>query len=128
MSEQPKQYRLLQAGEIIQEGDEFYDWEGWSEAYSIGRTLTVGDNEFRREIKPEPIASRWQSMDTAPKDGTWILAWYRNRGRAEMARWESEIYHKKPKPYWHTAFLWGVIENRNNPPSHWQPLPEGPTE
>lgn len=63
------------------------------------------------EIKPEPIANGWRSMDTAPKDGTWILVWRPISRRCDMARLDLDYY-----------------QNGENSPSHWQPLPEGPTE
>lgn len=135
MNEQPK-YRMLEVGEIIQEGDQFFYRESgssiiWREVFaSIGMNVLPNGGKFRRPIAPESpeLPNGWRSMDSAPKDGSWILVWYPNRKRSEIARWESDKYRKKPKPYWHTAFTWGVIDNRNNPPSHWQPLPKGPTE
>ncbi len=110
MKEQPKQYRSLEVGEIIQEGDEFAvslnDWTKTNLAGSMVPGRHCGS--YRREIKPEPSANGWQSMDTAPKDGTEISVWTQ-RGRYDVAKWDSQKYNKNPKPYWDRWNGFGVI-------------------
>jgi len=76
--------------------------------------------------------SEWQPIETAPKDGTWILVC---GGRTEdeevtrthaVAQWTDDLNGRKTK--WHWQFAWydggyyGFYEN----PTHWMPLPEPP--
>lgn len=63
----------------------------------------------------------WQTIDTAPKDGTSILAWpcYSGHGVCQV-EWKAM---KRVKGRW--EHQWG----RCVPiaPTHWMPLPEPPT-
>lgn len=69
--------------------------------------------------------NEWMDMGSAPKDGRQILVWT-HRDQHELARWETDSYAKKPRPYWRTSGPWGVIDNRISPPIAWMPLPEPP--
>ena len=67
---------------------------------------------------------KWQPIETAPKDGTEILAcWdaptpeYKTRG---VVRWE--IYNAVGDGYWATA-----PGDWNKRCTHWMPLPTAPT-
>lgn len=66
----------------------------------------------------------WQPIETAPKDRE-LLIW---RGRPCIARWDDQRYHKTPRPFWNDYGVFGVVWMRDNPPTHWMPLPEPPTE
>lgn len=75
--------------------------------------------------EPSPAALReWLPIETAPKDGTPVLAISRNGAR----RW------KKPVVVWwtHRGWAWSVDANlcpqlTYTPPEMWQALPEPPT-
>lgn len=62
---------------------------------------------------------RWQLIETAPKDGSWILLWwpYWNfrvlLGRFYRGQWEAE-----------TAISDAAD---SEPPTHWMPLPDPPS-
>lgn len=59
------------------------------------------------------LASSWQSIETAPKDGTIIDVWTQKDGRIPNVYWDGED--------WVSMYLmWSGI------PTHWMPLPEPP--
>ena len=66
----------------------------------------------------------WQPIETAPKDGTWILlrgeSGYINRPyRAHVGRWDG-VY--RPLEPWQTSEA-DAFEYDGKPPTHWMPLP-----
>ena len=77
----------------------------------------------------------WQPIETAPKDGTWVLLFggktseddYMRTGvlieRPVTAFWNnSECYDE----YWAFAFWDGDWREEYSDPTHWMPLPEPP--
>ena len=68
--------------------------------------------------------SAWQSMETAPRDGTEILVTF--DGKSRVVHWDDTGYrHRK-----HGSFPWvcqsGENAWRENIPTHWMPLPPPP--
>ena len=65
----------------------------------------------------------WQPIETAPKDGRWVLvcggnwrvimAWYALNPRIDRA-------------YWKVSDEWDDYELADDQPTHWMPLPEPP--
>jgi len=72
----------------------------------------------------------WQSIETAPKDGTDILI-FRN-GRIEISRWieSGDVEYGKiirERKYWLSSpFYWSLEELP--PPTHWMRLPIPPAK
>jgi hypothetical protein len=76
----------------------------------------------------------WQPIDTAPKDGTWILLFGKGTDdehetrQIAVAQYTDYLNGRKTK--WHWQFAWydggyyGVFEG----PTHWMPLPKLPEE
>lgn len=64
--------------------------------------------------------SEWHPIETAPTDGTDILA--ASGDWIAICRWDS----RNPKPYWRAFGPWGVTAQRQRQPTHWIPLPELP--
>lgn len=69
----------------------------------------------------------WQVIDTAPKDGTWILG-----RRPRIERYTGILRYEKHKTFWGKTShvpLYGWNYGRNIEsmnlwePTHWQPLP-----
>lgn len=58
----------------------------------------------------------WQPIETAPKDGTEILAYW--EGHMDVMSWDQDMEN-------FTDDL-GYTVRGNRQPSHWQPLPEPP--
>ena len=77
----------------------------------------------------ERVPMTWQSIDTAPKDGTNVLLYFSGLGWVRGS-WDSQIHHRKPKPYWtHDCIQYmGVAHARANQPNWWKPLPPTPPE
>ena len=73
------------------------------------------------------VPMTWQSIDTAPKDGTNVLLCFPGLGWVRGS-WDSQIHHKKPKPYWtHDCIHYmSVAHARANQPNWWMPLPTPP--
>lgn len=73
--------------------------------------------------------SKWQPIETAPKDGTRVLL-FRPRHGVVCGRWDDDKYAKRVRPYWSNdqERLWGTLETRDNQPTHWMPLPEPPVD
>lgn len=73
----------------------------------------------------------WQPIETAPKDQV-VLLWRPNAyglAKCDIGNWDDDKYAKRPKPYWR-SFLGcvRVSQMRNWYPTHWQPLPQLPTQ
>jgi hypothetical protein len=74
--------------------------------------------------------NKWKPIETAPKDGTSVLVfpgiW--NNKNISIAKFDNDKYARKPKPYWsRDDDMNRVTNSRNNPPTHWMPLPDPPT-
>ncbi|CAB4188119.1 Domain of unknown function DUF551 [uncultured Caudovirales phage] len=64
----------------------------------------------------------WQPIETAPKDGTWILGYWRDQRITEYPR---VIFANDCSQH----DVWYTADNRDfGPvyPTHWMPLPEPP--
>lgn len=74
--------------------------------------------------------SGWQPIETAPRDGTIVLVhpatW--TGMSASPARWDDNRYAKHPRPYWNRIDTVSAHISRAYEPTHWQPLPEPPSE
>ena len=91
---------------------------------------------------------KWQPIETAPKDGTWVLliggktdeddGSYKkarvNKARPVVAFYvEGRIYWDGPnliyqdEPYWAFSFWNGDWRSGYDNPTHWMPLPTPPT-
>lgn len=67
--------------------------------------------------------SNWHLIETAPKDGTPILAWTKHDdwGDGRRVLWWGE----HPTVIWVTS--WTDGHHHSYRPTHWQPLPEPPS-
>jgi Protein of unknown function (DUF551) len=75
--------------------------------------------------------SEWQDIESAPKDGSYMLMYFPEVGyRSESIRvgfFDADKYAKKPKPYFRgIGNPLGVKYERDNQPTHWMPLPKPP--
>lgn len=73
---------------------------------------------------------KWQPIETAPKDESVLVyppTWPTKR--AAIANWNADEYAKKPRPFWdRDDDLRQVTKSRENPPTHWMPLPKPPKD
>jgi len=70
------------------------------------------------------MVSPWQHIDSAPKDGTHILAWD-NRDMETVFWWKSEI---DGRGYWSLVFCGAYAEDGEWWPTYWTRLPIPPNE
>lgn len=73
--------------------------------------------------------SGWQPIETAPKDGSYVLVYpgIWTGVSCSVARWNEGKCKKTPRPYWDRLDSYGsILRNRQYKPTHWQPLPEPP--
>lgn len=80
--------------------------------------------------------SEWKTIDSAPKDGTWVLV---TGGEIEY-RWDGDTQPKcvaaqytnflnmkyRDESWWQFAWYDGGYYGVYEAPTHWQPLPEPP--
>ncbi len=60
----------------------------------------------------------WQPIETAPRDGTWLLCWEPGT-EVDIMRWYA----------WSTTRgEWQSCEGIRTEPTHWQPLPAPPSD
>ena len=73
----------------------------------------------------------WQTIETAPKDGTPVLLWARNLlhvGDCVVARYISLDRQQPSIKSWHVNDgKFGPYALRGPSPTHWQPQPEPPS-
>jgi len=127
------QYRLYP--DWIKEEQRDYEWKPCSkESYQDYIKAPVVNNwiyETRALYaipQPAPPETEWLPIETAPKDRAVLVhpaIW--NDKTASIAKWESDRYSKNPRPYWRRDDDMGKVTiSRENPPSHWLPLPAAP--
>jgi hypothetical protein len=70
----------------------------------------------------------WETIDTAPRDGTRILGWRADQfgNQLEIWQWSEDSFSKRPRPLFRSYGALGVTHDRANQPTHWMPLPIGP--
>lgn len=74
---------------------------------------------------------KWEPIETAPKDGTWVLLWFPHRNLAiggcwdwaGEGDWEMGIQDWQE---WRTDDDVVIQEEPGLEPTHWMPLPEPP--
>jgi hypothetical protein len=79
---------------------------------------------------------KWQPIETAPKDGTWVLlkgGWCQNEDREYHSRpviGQYTNYLNCGTTDWHWQFAWydGGYYGEYREPIYWMPLPEAPED
>jgi hypothetical protein len=67
--------------------------------------------------------SAWHPIETAPKDGSRIWAYFPFNGRSYAVYWDQNGYEEHPN--WTLDGGESALLNYD-PPTHWMPLPEPP--
>lgn len=82
------------------------------------------ERERDEQIRLLQDAHKWRPIETAPKDGTPILAYWpiMQIYKVRVGSWQRASHGPG---YW-AAWNGGVKFSQRNPPTHWQPLPEPP--
>ena len=76
----------------------------------------------------------WQPIETAPRDGTWILlaggrveyGWYAEQPPLVVGQYTNDGPGGLDDWQWHFAWYDGGYYGEYIGPTHWQPLPEPP--
>jgi len=78
------------------------------------------------------MTSEWQPIETAPKDGTWIIVFGGITGDDEedrsfaVAQWSNLLNGGTTDPRWMFAWYDGGYYGQYYDPTHWMPLPPPP--
>lgn len=77
--------------------------------------------------------SEWQPIETAPKDGTWVLLYFDGWDRPDVYEGQPTIYAGQwsTENHWRESGDWYVdwhdlTQYHIGPPTHWMPLPDPP--
>ncbi len=89
------------------------------------------NGETTEYVRADLCQPQWQPIETAPKDGTpvWLHRPDRiGRGsRRTISKFDRDEFAKNPRPFWKSYYGGlGVLHDRDNPPTHWMPLPKPP--
>lgn len=99
------------------DGDAGYTVDGIGYCFSrADGNLIAAAPTLLRELIERQEADGWQPIETAPKDGTRILAFVPRYG-ATTAHFDARNTHR---------FICHSVLNREAQPTHWMPLPEPP--
>lgn len=86
--------------------------------------------DFANVTKDTLLASSKQPIETAPKDGTWLLLTYPKAISTDIGRWtqhDSGYPCKGSRPGFIYRRSQSVRFDRDHQPTHWMPLPAPPT-
>lgn len=70
----------------------------------------------------------WQPIETAPRDGTYVLVYPPIWGgpTCSIAQFDNDGFARKPRPFWYRIDADSQTRSREKPPTHWQPMPAPP--
>lgn len=146
----PGEYKIVTCGGLplwYMEGAALAEWI--CERINAGVYDDATDAAFEQYLKTDPDVQRalkqaadartptipdpgavsgqgWQPMDSAPKDGSIVLAWRSGWERPAFVRW---VYNNRTKTtFWNDSLEWDAYEMESQPPTHWIPLSEPPKE
>ena len=68
--------------------------------------------------------TKWLRIESAPKDGSLVLAWTHVWDRPAWVRWGANP--RNGRVYWQDSVEQDSDENEIHPPTHWFPLPPLP--
>lgn len=93
-----------------------------SQEDSFARALSALHQAGKPADGPSPEADGWRPIESAPKDGTRVLAYWPHLAHPVVA-W---VQHGRRDPRW-TAAIYGAFGTKITPqPTHWQPLAAAP--
>jgi hypothetical protein len=103
-----------------------------SQVKSCDGTAQIDIEKAEQALADWNKRSAWQPIETAPRDGTWVLLAggecesneeSDNRGRVVTARWTTEF---NDFGRWEFAYYDSIFYLEYENPTHWQPLPSPP--
>jgi hypothetical protein len=94
--------------------------EQYADAYeACDECIAEAERQITEALQAQREAA-WQPIETAPKDGTWFLA-YSPNGNWRRISWGRNRHHEL---CWCAADYWWLETERQF--THWQPLPTPP--
>ena len=99
------------------------------EAEGNSRDITIHAKKTAKATEGCAAMTAWQPIETAPKDGRFVLLGYKRTNDVIVGQWCMEKYHTRPKPYWTNdrERAEGIRRIKSNQPDYWMPLPALPT-
>lgn len=117
-----KRYRVLDErnnGFLFSDNDGDECFAFWSDSYMLdGGNWTRIEEEAPTPEQSQERAVEAEPIETAPKDGTYILIWRDDRWGHEtthVAHWDEDYWQIHDGKHWHIL--------RGAEPSRWMPLP-----
>jgi hypothetical protein len=95
-------------------------------AKAAGMTFDQAEDAFNRLLLDHAM-SRWSPIDVAPRDGRTLLLWV--NGHVDVGFWHDGSGCQQAGPGWFFEADRGHMDVAHNcAPTHWQPLPGGPSQ
>ena len=120
----------LKEADVLESRDGLLDkGEAWAMrecARQLSEALTplIASDDGRAQAHEQ---AGWQPIETAPKDGTWVLVWGPLEAWSSVkAAWYA-MNRRIGRAYWKMDGEWDDYELADNQPTHWMPLPDPPT-
>jgi hypothetical protein len=129
----PRVGHVLRLAEIIREVDGKHDLSAAALAEAIlAHPGFSGCHDGPVALPAQAEAGNtWQPIETAPRDGTWVLLAggecefneeSDNKGRAVTARWTTEFSCRDTSGRWQFAYYDSGVYGEYENPTRWQPL------
>ena len=106
------------------------DAQGLREGFTAADMATAAAQGFRDGVAaPQPaVAAGWQSIETAPKDGSYLLLWEQYSETPFVGYWSGGSWsvsheHVDAEGGWDGA---NAVDALSMPITHWMPLPAAP--
>lgn len=117
---------ILQMSKDLAMGDELSRHQYWQ----AGRRAAHEILQARAEV--EQLRAGWLPIESAPRDGTWILLWDHHREVAVSGCWHDEPERNSPNGYEPGWSWWSADDDLlvwdGDGPTYWMPLPQPPKE
>lgn len=112
------------------------DKENLTQNYAIARDFAMDNGKLQSQL--QVALNPWQSIDTAPKDGTKVLLWWKtnevimpSKSVAAIGYWKiCQFKDMANTPLGDPFYLWQSDANlgpMSYAPTHWMQLPKDPT-
>jgi hypothetical protein len=113
--------RIVEA--LRKENEGLKDWQAKAKQAKIELDLErIRLQDVIRDLEVKLDKAKWQPIETAPRDGSFLLGYYKMWKCPTIIRWQKSQYGDFG--YWDCA----RVCSDNIHPTHWMPLPDAPEQ